>query len=303
MVRPFLYEKKTSYLITRNVTGRHYYLRPSKELKNSILYCIADAQAQFPVLIHALCAMTNHIHIVITDTHGHAPRFVQAMNQNIARYVNCMLDRSGAMWEGGVRPNYCVLPKSIDIMDKVIYTLCNPVKAGIVPQHHLWPGAISTVAQIGRGSITTKRPKKFFTSTKDPKLLTRELVLSPVPGVSGILEPIDYFRLLAEQVATEEKRLAETYEAAKMPWMGCKQCMRLNPQDAPKTKWKRFSRKPTVSSRSNDARKDRILRLKRFRELYGNALKTFREGHRDVAFPEGTFFFRIYYAVPTQPFT
>jgi len=129
MVQAFLYEASTTYLLTRNTSERRYFLRPSKELREAILYCIADAQAQHPVQIHAFCAMSNHLHIVFTDPDGTAPLFVQAMNQNIARYVNCSLGRFGAMWEGGARPNYCVLPEHGDILDKIVYTLTNPVKA------------------------------------------------------------------------------------------------------------------------------------------------------------------------------
>ena len=120
MVQPFLYEELTSYLITRNTSERRFFLRPTKELRDAILYCIADAQARHPVAIHAFCAMSNHLHIVLTDLDGIAPLFVQAMNQNIARYVNCTLGHYGAMWEGGARPNYCVLPQGGDVMDKVV---------------------------------------------------------------------------------------------------------------------------------------------------------------------------------------
>ena len=65
MVQAFLYEELTAYLVTRNPSDRRYYLRPSQELCDAILYCIADAQARHPVAIHAFCAMSNHLHIVI----------------------------------------------------------------------------------------------------------------------------------------------------------------------------------------------------------------------------------------------
>jgi hypothetical protein len=67
--------------------------------------------------------------------------------------------------------------------------------------------------------------------------------------------------------------------------------------------WKPFSLRPTVSSKSDEARRDRILRQKRFRDPYADAMKAFREGNREVAFPEGTFFLRIYFKVPTEKIT
>ena len=301
MVQAFLYEELTAYLVTRNTSERRYFLRPSSELREAILYCIADAQAQHPVAIHAFCAMSNHLHIVFTDLDGTAPLFVQVMNQNIARFVNCTLRRYGAMWEGGARPNYCVLPQGGDVMDKVVYTITNPVKAGLVDRHQHWPGALSTPSQIAKGRIPTKRPKKFFAKTEDPALLNRELILSPVPG-AGVLSPEDYGKLVSERVAAEEARIAEQREASGLRWFGRKKCLSLNPYDAPVQPWKPFSLRPTVSSKNAEAKRYRILREKRFGDLYNDAKKEFREGHRAAAFPKGTFFMRVYWAVDVVPF-
>jgi len=265
------------------------------------VHCIADAQAQHPVAIHAFCAMSNHLHIVFTDLDGTAPLFVQAMNQNIARYVNCTLRRYGAMWEGGARPNYCVLPQCGDVMDKVVYTMTNHVKAGLVDRHQHWPGALSTSSQISTGRITTKRPKKFFSKTKDPALLTRELILSPVPG-AAVLSQEDYGKLVNERVAAEEARVAEEREANGLGWFGRKNCLSLDPFDAPVKLWKPFTLRPTVSSKNDEAKRYRIQRRKRFAELHDTAKKEFREGNRAVAFPKGTFFMRVYLGVDVEPF-
>ena len=301
MVQAFLYEEFTVYLVTRNTSERRMFLVPSQELRDAILYCIADAQTRYPVQIHAFTAMSNHLHIVFTDIDGIAPLFIQAMNQNIAHFVNYLLKRLGTMWEGGKRPNYCVLPKSGDMLDKVVYTLCNPVKAGLVKEHHLWPGAISTVAQITKGRILTTRPKKFFSKTTDPQLLKRELILTPIPG-AGVLSPEEYGQLLADRVKEEETRIAQEREAAGLPWMGRKRCKAMNPFGSPEKPWKPFTRRPTVSSKSDEARNYRILRLKRFRDLHAAAKKEFREGNRDVPFPAGTFYLRVYFKVPIEPF-
>ncbi len=250
--------------------------------------------------IHAFCAMSNHLHVVFTDPDGSAPLFVQAMNQSIARYVNCSLGRFGAMWEGGARPNYCVLPESGDVFDKVVYTLTNPVKAGLVSEHHLWPGAISDAGQIGMGSITTKRPRKFFAKTDDATLLTRELILTPVPGAQAMGQK-DYGRYLEQRVSEVEAAIAADRKARGERWLGRKGCLALDPFDAPKTKWKPFSRNPKVSSRNEDARKAQIRHQKNFREQYREAKRTFREGHRDIPFPEGTFAMRVHWGVAVVP--
>jgi len=300
MVQAFPYDEFTTYLLTRNTSQRCYFLRPSKELKEAILYCIADAQAQHPVQIHAFCVMSNHIHVVLTDPNGTAPLFVQTMNQNVARYVNCSLGRFGAMWEGSARPNYCVLPEQGDALDKIVYTLTNPVKAGLVSEHHLWPGAISSVAQITKGCITTKRPKKFFAKTDDPALLTRELVLTQAPG-QVMMSPEDYGRYLSRRVEETEDAIATGREAKGFRWLGRKECLKINPFDAPTEPWKRFTRTPKVSSKHEEARNAWIARLKRFIVPYDGARKEFRAGNRDAPFPLGTFAMRLYWGVLIDP--
>ncbi len=300
MVQAFPFDENTTYLLTRNTSQRCFFLRPSKELKEAILYCIADAQAQHPVQIHAFCAMSNHLHVVFTDPDGTAPLFVQAMNQNIARFVNCSLGRFGAMWEGGARPNYSVLPEHGDILDKILYTLTNPVKAGLVSQHHLWPGAISSVAQIAKGRITTKRPRKFFSKTDNPTLLTRELVLTQAPG-PVVMSPEDYGRYLARRVAEVEDTIAADRTEKGQKWSGRRECLKLNPFDAPKTQWTPFTRTPKVSSKHEEARNAWILRLKRFVAPYAKAKREFRAGNRDVPFPPGTFAMRVFWGVSIDP--
>jgi len=296
MVQAFPYFEHTTYLLTRNTSERRYFLRPTKELREAILYCIADAQAQHPVQIHAFCAMSNHVHVVLTDLDGTAPLFVQAMNQNIARFVNCSLGRFGAMWEGGARPNYCVLPEHGDILDKIVYTLTNPVKAGLVSEHHLWPGALSNTAQIARGRITTKRPAKFFAKTDDPSLLTRELVLTQPPG-PVVMSQEDYGKYLARRVGEVEGAIAADRAAKGLKWLGRKECLKIDPYGAPPTKWKPFSRNPKVSSKHEEARNAWILRMKRFLVPYDGAKREFRAGKRDVPFPPGTFAMRVHWGV------
>jgi len=300
MTKAFMYEAGATYLFTRNTSERRYFLRPTKHNREAFLYCVADAQAKFPVQIHALVVMSNHVHVVLTDTHGHAPLFAQAMDQHLARLVNCSMGRFGSMWEGSLRPNWCVLPEVGDILSKVVYTLTNPVRAGLVERHHLWPGAITTVAQVARGRIVTKRPTWYFARTKDPRLLERELTISPVPG-AAVMSGEDYGRMLDERVAAEERRIAEERAAEGRNWLGRKGCYDIDPFASPDKKWKPFERSPRVAASCSEARDAWYLRLGIFSGQYQDARDDFRRGNRDAAFPCGTFAMRYYWDVTIEP--
>ena len=103
-------------------------------------------------------------------------------------------------------------------------------------------------------------------------------------------------------MAAEEARLGEEREASGLRWFGRRKCLEINPYEAPVKPWIPFSRRPKVASKNDGARRYRILRQKRFCDLYDTAKKEFREGNRDVAFPEGTFFMRVYWAFAVEPF-
>ncbi len=90
-------------------------------------------------------------------------------------------------------------------------------------------------------------------------------------------------------------------EAQGLQWLGRKECLKINPYDAPQTKWVRFSRNPKVSSKHEEARNAWILRYKRFIVPYDGAKKAFRAGDRDTPFPLGTFAMRVYWAVCIDP--
>ena len=90
-------------------------------------------------------------------------------------------------------------------------------------------------------------------------------------------------------------------EAHGLQWLGRKECLKINPYDAPTTPWVPFSRNPKVSSRHEEARNAWILRTKRFIVPYDGARKAFRAGDRDTPFPLGTFAMRVYWAVCIDP--
>ena len=64
------------YLITRRVAERRFLLRPDATTKQVVLYCIARAAQRYGVELHALQVLSNHYHLVATDTRGELPDFI-----------------------------------------------------------------------------------------------------------------------------------------------------------------------------------------------------------------------------------
>ena len=75
----------TTYLITRRTVQRTFLLRPSRQLNQAFLYCLAYAAERYGIGVHAFCVMSNHMHLVVTDPRGTLPQFMQWLNLFPAR--------------------------------------------------------------------------------------------------------------------------------------------------------------------------------------------------------------------------
>ena len=163
-----------SYLITRRCAQRQFLLKPSPVVTAVFKFVLAVAAARCGILLHVVCVLSNHFHIVLTDPKSQLPRFEQFLDSLVARALNAFHGRWEYFWAPG---SYSAvrLETPEDLLDKVVYTLANPVAAGLVPRGKQWPGVWSDPSQIGKGSEVVERPELFFKpdgSTPDSERLT-----------------------------------------------------------------------------------------------------------------------------------
>ncbi|MDF1661850.1 MAG: hypothetical protein P1V97_08760, partial [Planctomycetota bacterium] len=69
MTIPRLLIPKQSYLITRRCAQRSFLLRPGRQVNHVFQYCLGHASRQFGIEVHAYIVMSNHYHLVISETH------------------------------------------------------------------------------------------------------------------------------------------------------------------------------------------------------------------------------------------
>lgn len=133
----------TTYLITRRCTQRQFLLRPSTEVNALMLYCLIYGALKYRILLHAYFFASNHYHLVVTDTDGQLPLFQAWFNRIVARVLNRMYGRQENVWATG---SYSAVflrgwgwgdisnadTGQEDVIDKIVYTLVNPVAAGLV---------------------------------------------------------------------------------------------------------------------------------------------------------------------------
>jgi REP element-mobilizing transposase RayT len=280
-----------SYLVTRRCAQRQFLLRPSRATNETFLYVLALAAERHRIEVHALCVLSNHVHIVLTDPHANLPAFQQFLDGLVARAVNASLGRWEAFWApdtySAVR---LVSPR--DVVDKIAYVLANPVEAGLVAAGSAWPGLWSAPERIGGDVFVAERPKHFF----DPKggLSDRAtLRLTVPPG----FDSAEQFR--GEVVHELERREedARSRHKARGGFLGVARVLAQKPFARPAPGEPRRGLNPRVAGRDKWKRIEALGRLVEFVRAYRAAWQARRAGAQDTRFPHGTYLLRILHDV------
>src|SRR5690606_5295341 len=129
-----------TYLVTRRCAERRFFLVPSPMCRRVFGYCLAHAQAATGVKVHAGMVLSNHYHLVVTDPCGRLPKFTEILNQYVAKCMNDYHGRYGNLFEANEQTSHVRLADDTAKLEKLVYTMTNPVAAGLVSSHSRWPG-------------------------------------------------------------------------------------------------------------------------------------------------------------------
>ena len=144
-------------MVTRRCVQRLFLLRPCETTTAIFRYVLAVAAKRYRVAVHAFCVLSNHYHLVLTDTDGRLPDFMRDLGSLVARATNCAIGRWDKFWEGN---SYSAveLATPAAVHEKLVYLLANPVAAGLVRHARDWPGDWSHPSRIGAPAVTIARP-------------------------------------------------------------------------------------------------------------------------------------------------
>lgn len=271
-----------TYLVTRRCLGRRFLLRPDDALTNAFLYCLALAAHRHGVAVHALCAMSNHYHLVITDNEGVLPDFMAWFNRQLAMCVKRLRRWDEVVWEPNVTYSAVELGGPSEVLDKVAYVFLNPVSAALVRSPERWPGALSTAQILRSGKMSAKRPDVWFKNDAPESV---RLTLSAPPCFS---DQAGYVQALDALVTSRMSQLRTELRRQGRGYLGRTRVRKTVVTDQPTTKKQRFGRNPTFSALTRAAWRAAAQRLRAFRLAYRVAYQAWRNGERIVEFPAGT---------------
>ncbi|MDF1561795.1 MAG: transposase [Deltaproteobacteria bacterium] len=282
-----------TYMVSRRCLLRMFLLRPSKKVNEVFLYCLAAAAERFGVAVHSFCVMSNHYHLVITDQRGELPLFMHLLNQLTSRAINSLLGRFESFWAQGTY-SAVELPDDDAIIDKIAYTLANPVSAGLVQTGRSWPGLRNLPEDVGSRVLVVQRPLQFF--RKDgalPAEIALEIALPPFEDLSGE----DARSCIAAAVEAQEDAARSRIAAEGRKFLGRRAIRDQSSFDRPDSRESRFRINPRTAGRDKWKRIETLSRLRSFLEAYREAKAAYLSGHTGAVFPAGTWLMRVRYGV------
>jgi hypothetical protein len=216
----------------------------------------------------------------------------------LARALNSWWGRWESFWAPSSYSRV-ELVEGRDVIDKVIYTLANPVSSGLVESSSRWPGPVSGVLEGGEERTVYKKPRFFF---RPGGTLPEVAVLRVVrPEAERELTDEEFSALLRRRLEEREAECRREMEESGRAFLGAQRVLEESPFDAPRSHEPRRGLNPRVAAKDKWRRIERLQRLASFAEAYRAAWLAFRAGVRDVLFPAGTYWLRRFLGVRCEP--
>jgi len=124
------------YLLTTTVLNRKPILNQeatAEIILNSLLWL----EKQGNIILDAAVVMPDHLHFAAGLKQGSLAKLMRSLKSYTAKKINILLEREGPFWQ--LQYHDHALRKDEDLNDVVLYTLHNPVRAGLVKDFRNYP--------------------------------------------------------------------------------------------------------------------------------------------------------------------
>ncbi len=277
-----------TYMITRRVLRRHLLFRPDVAITQLLIYALAVSARRYGLQVHAICAMSTHLHLIVTDVTGVLPRFLQFFHRIVALGTKVLRTWEGPVWDHEA-PSVVRLLTRAAVVEKIAYVLANPVAAGLVRHAHEWPGAKVDVGELGRGVLRAARPSAYLDPENPQWPEEMTLSLSLPPAIE--MDSAEGFRQeVAAELERQEAQIHAEMQHHGRRFLGAERASKISPYARATSFEALRERNPTFAVGRDQGDTWRIAgaAVRAFRALYRAALEQWRTGVRSVVFPAGT---------------
>lgn len=255
-------------------TRQEFRLRPDEERTQAVGYFVSKALIACPgIRLVAVCQMSNHIHIVLRDDRSELSKFMCRFESPLAKFLNKLDGTSGQVFS----KRFSAI-ETIDkdaVLDRIAYSVTNPVKDGLVPSLGSWPGVV--VWAGNEQDLTFSRPR--YIRSKNSADVPLELSISR--DVLSDSEITDLKREISNRITALVRQRGRTR------FLGRKRVLLAAVFDSPSSKT--ATPMPICHASSFETWWDYVLEWRVFRAAYRKASDAFRAGDWSVHFPAFSF--------------
>ena len=251
--------------------------------------------------LHAVTLLSTHYHLCATDVRGVHPNFTRRLNRLFANFTKVHRGWSGQVFNGS-RPSVVRCNTPLSVVDKIGYTIANPVAAGAVRLAREWPGVTTRVDDMDRRILTIRRPERYFDDRGElPDVV--ELRIEVPPVLIETFGEEESRRLLRTSITEHEEKAREAVRDKDWTFLGGgARAQDLTVQTSDGVRSPRLAESDV---RDQGRRTDWVLRSGRRASGVScrlpRALRAWRAGVRDVVFPAGTWFMRVFHGAACAP--
>ena len=131
----------TLHFATNRCYQRRFLLRPDPDANAIFLLALGRALRRYTgVQLKAAVTVSNHFHLLLADQRSQLSDFMRDFETAVAKGINGIRDREGHVLDRRFSAEP-VLDTAAAI-GRLVYTVLNPVKAGLVVRHQDWPGVL-----------------------------------------------------------------------------------------------------------------------------------------------------------------
>ena len=137
--KPRVEKEGFHHVINRAVARDNIFL--DNEDYEKFLEFLAIAQERYTFVLHSLCIMSNHYHLLIETKHRNLSLLIRQINAPYAQYFNRKYKRVGPLWQGRFKNWFVYDNKYLSVL--VRYIEQNPIKAKITNSigEYKWTGS------------------------------------------------------------------------------------------------------------------------------------------------------------------
>ena len=213
-------------------------------------------------------------------------------NSLVARGLNALRGRFDRFWSGD-GPCDTRHPPEDEALSDLVYTLTNPVAAGLVKWSRAWPGLTTAGMSFG-DTRDFERPDWFFDGQgRMPREATLTLMRPPS---FGELDDAVLDEILADAVRAAELQVQQQMRARGQRFMGLQKLAKQSWSRVAKSLEERFGVTPKVAGSSKWIRLAQLQRDRAWEAEYARARARWLAGE-EVVFPAGTYWLRRFAGV------